>query len=375
MKKILLTGLGDKLGGTESFLRVLVDGLGGEYEFSVLAATNRQFAMADFLASHHVPVYQLHGIFGLKSALRRGKVLDRFFANHSFDLVHVNANTINAAYIARAAVRAGIHVVFQIHNAAPSGYSALAQLLTKLNTPRQRYFLRRQNVTLIAVSDEAATRVFGSRLKSKARVIENGIETARFKFEPTRRELIRNKLSIRGDARLGISISRLMPIKNIDRTIKIFSKAYGAQLDNLVIVGEGPEQGHLEAVVKELPRTIQKNIIFAGQQSHPEDYLAAGDVFFALSTAEGLSISVIEAEASGLPVIASTGIPPITNVTGRVRYVPLSAPEKTWLSELSTVMLPTEMDYRSQRLADNQSVKASPFSDEAFLERFRMLYH
>lgn len=375
MKKVLLTGLGDKLGGTESFIRVLVEGLAEEYDFSVLAATNQQYAMADFFRARHVSVYQLHGIFGLKSTLSRGKILEKFFQEHHFDVVHVNANTINAAYIARAAVDAGIKVIFQIHNATPSGYSGLARILTRLNTPYQRRFLQRAGVPLVAVSQEAAVQVFGSKLIHRCQIIENGINTVRFRYDFCRRKAVRNELNIDLDARVAVTISRLMPIKNIDRAIRIFTGAFGEQLDYLVIVGEGPEQAHLKDVASEYPSAIKNRILFVGQQDNPEDYLMASDVFFALSTAEGLSISVIEAEAAGLPVLASTGVPAITNITNRVQYVPLTAKDEVWLNHLTPLMPSTAFANDSLRLADNDTVRASRFSEQTFLKRFRDLYH
>lgn len=374
MKRILLTGLGDKLGGTESFLKVLVDGLSKEYQFSILAATNAPYVMQDFFESRQIEVHQLEGIFGIKSVFQRGRILDSFFSEHQFDIVHINANTINAVYIAKAATRAGCRVIFQIHNAQPSGYPWYARILTELNKHIQRQYLHHHHIELISVSQDAAIRVFGKKLISSVQIIENGIDTDRYLFNSEKRSEIRNALKLGKDDKVAVVVARLMPIKNISRAIELFGQTGGQLLDNLIIVGTGPELESLCTQAKQLPDDLSRHVIFTGQKSNPSDYLSAADVFLATSIAEGLSISVIEAQASGLPVLASTGIPEITNVTGRVVYTDLDESNSVWLNKLSKFSLSGGADLFNQRIADNQKVASSEFSKRQFLTHFRDCY-
>ncbi|WP_179395687.1 glycosyltransferase [Lacticaseibacillus absianus] len=373
MKKVLLTGLGDKLGGTESFLRVLITALSQEYDFSILAATSGDYAMKSFLSDRKISVYQLGNIFGLKNVLRRGAVLDAFFSEHHFDIVHINATTLNATYIAKAATRSGARVIFQIHNAQPSGYSALARLLTQVNKPAQRWYLGHQGLTLLSVSDDAAVQVFGHRLTERSvKVVANGIDTSALRFDLDTRQSVRAELGLSERARVALVVARLMPIKNIKRTIELFAQVFDEQLDALVIVGQGPELDQLRTYAHTYAPHVTQRVFFMGQRTDVRRFYSAADLYISTSVAEGLSISVIEAEAAGLPVLASTGVPKMTNVTQRVQFLSLSASDEVWTDQIKTFNLALNP---AQRYKDNEIVAASRFSMNFFADEFRRIYN
>lgn len=370
MKKILLTGLGDRLGGTESFLRVLIQGLRDDYDFSILAATTKPYALKAFLDRNNVSVYQLDNIFGLKHVLTRQKTLEAFFTAHHFDIVHVNANTLNATYIARAAEKSGAKVVFQIHNAQASGYSRLARILTVLNRPRQRAYLSKSSSTLLSVSQDAALSVYGEKLSTqRAKVVVNGVDTKFLRFSDENRKQLRRELNISQGSKVAMMVARLMPIKNIPRALDLFKEA--SQLDDFVIVGDGPERANLEAYAVQLGAETSNRVHFLGERTDTPALFSAADVLFSTSIAEGLSISVIEAEASGLPVLASTGVPAITNITGHVTFTPLSSSNQEWLKALGKIDLNLNLE---KRLLDNKMVEESEFSMSSFIATMRAVY-
>jgi glycosyltransferase involved in cell wall biosynthesis len=77
----------------------------------------------------------------------------------------------------------------------------------------------------------------------------------------------------------------------------------------LVIVGEGPLRGELEKLAAEV--APPESVSFAGYQAEPERWLAEMDVFALTSRSEGLPVSILEAWAAGVPVVASAvgGVP------------------------------------------------------------------
>jgi glycosyltransferase involved in cell wall biosynthesis len=77
----------------------------------------------------------------------------------------------------------------------------------------------------------------------------------------------------------------------------------------LLLVGDGPVRNDLEGLVRSLALTDA--VHFAGYQAQPVQFLEAMDVFALTSRSEGMPLAVLEAWASGLPVVASAvgGLP------------------------------------------------------------------
>ncbi len=114
-----------------------------------------------------------------------------------------------------------------------------------------------------------------------------------------------------------LAVSRLHAVKGVDRSIRAFAAALADRPAELTVVGAGPEQDALEALVAELE--IGDRVRFAGELPHDEVYglMATADVFVqhnvttSEGAAEGLGGTLVEASAHGLPVVAtrSGGVP------------------------------------------------------------------
>jgi glycosyltransferase involved in cell wall biosynthesis len=96
-----------------------------------------------------------------------------------------------------------------------------------------------------------------------------------------------------------ISVCRLVKWKNLDKLIT----ASSLSKTSLVIVGSGPEEKSL----KKLASDLNSNVIFTGQLSEQEviNYLFRSKIFVLISDYEGLSFSLLQAMACGLPSIVS----------------------------------------------------------------------
>ena len=132
--------------------------------------------------------------------------------------------------------------------------------------------------------------------------VNNPVETERFYHRegPT------------GEIRF-ISVGRLEPRKNQILAIRAMPEVL-RQVPNakLVLLGDGEDRAMLEGEADSLG--VRDAVIFTGNQPKPEDYLAEADVYLITSHMEGLPLSVLEAMAAGLPVIA-------TNVGGMADIV------------------------------------------------------
>jgi glycosyltransferase involved in cell wall biosynthesis len=99
-----------------------------------------------------------------------------------------------------------------------------------------------------------------------------------------------------------VTVGRLVPWKHVDRLIEALSDCGET---GLVIVGDGPERGRLEAIVRE--NQLTDRVYFAGQRSKEEAFalMAACDLCVLNSSYEGFPHVVLEAMCAGLPVVAT----------------------------------------------------------------------
>jgi glycosyltransferase involved in cell wall biosynthesis len=123
------------------------------------------------------------------------------------------------------------------------------------------------------------------------RYVPNGIDLSR--FAATRPP--------RGKAEPVIgTVAALREEKNLGRLIRAFARLPAGRL---VIVGDGPEHAALTVLAADLG--VSNRVEFAGHQTDTADFYARFDLFALSSDTEQMPLSVIEAMASGLPVVAT----------------------------------------------------------------------
>jgi len=139
--------------------------------------------------------------------------------------------------------------------------------------------------------------------QDKIGVIYNAIEVS--EYDPAcSKEEARKRLGLNG--KIMLTVARLTPWKGVDRIIEVLPEIR-RQINeaNLVVVGDGPELGNLQRLAGELG--VRGYVSFVGRVPHEEVpyYLRAADVFVLYSGYEGLPHIVLEAMATGVPVILS----------------------------------------------------------------------
>ncbi|MDB5385247.1 MAG: glycosyl transferase group 1 [Planctomycetaceae bacterium] len=209
--------------------------------------------------------------------------------------------------------------VVHTHNAYPHFYGTLAARWCRIPAVLNTRHGRRIGTTwrartwfwiagmladrVVAVSDDAAKLCLKdvSLPQRKVARIWNGIDLSRFAF--------------RGPASdpIAISVARLSPEKDFPTLIRAVALAAEVVPElRLQIVGDGPEWSRLEQLILELGQSSRIQLL-GERQDIPELLATAG--FFATATlTEGISLTLLEAMASGLPVLA-------TNVGGNPEIV------------------------------------------------------
>jgi glycosyltransferase involved in cell wall biosynthesis len=156
----------------------------------------------------------------------------------------------------------------------------------------------------IAVSDIVKDRLvrWGVR-PGKITVIPNGVDTDELGFDGESRERVRAQFGISPQTYVIGALGRLDPNKRVDLTMEAAAPMLGDKC-KILVIGRGEDQPRLEAAAKRLG--VTDHVIFGGYQSDTTAMLAAFDLYVAASLQETFGLSVLEALASGLPVLYTT---------------------------------------------------------------------
>jgi glycosyltransferase involved in cell wall biosynthesis len=158
---------------------------------------------------------------------------------------------------------------------------------------------------IVTVSESARRMVARSSGVSPERVtnIPNGIETEAFQKEIDRKRK-RAEIGVDESVRLIGIVARLSPEKDHETLFEAFSQLSGEFGEvHLVVVGGGELQEQLSAAARRL--AIESRVHFLGYRSDVAELLAIFDCFVLSSRSEGLSITLLEAMAAGLPIVAT----------------------------------------------------------------------
>lgn len=157
--------------------------------------------------------------------------------------------------------------------------------------------------TVIAPSNSIASRLRSGGVSTPIEVIENGVEVERFRRDASHG--LRAELHIPGDAVVLAYVGRIAPEKNIERLIDEFRLAAGQQNDiYLVCVGGGPMLEKVAAMAEGYGLISRTRFVGPVEPDEVPAYLAMSDVFVSASVSEVHPLTVIEALASELPVLA-----------------------------------------------------------------------
>lgn len=272
-------------------------------------------AKAQAAMGHEVRVFSILGTQGLKGELlAAGIPVTEGHKQRSLDW-----HTLSAL---RACVRHARADIVHAHNFVPNYHAALACLglgaaqVCTLHDMGAR-LQNRQLKTLFSLSLARTRRVamVGAQVHQghvasglvdarKAHTVLNGIPVARFEAGSLDRSAARKLLGLNDKDLVIGCVGRLVALKNHRRVIDVLPALIQHHPTlKLVVIGDGVLADTLRQQVQTMG--LQGHVILAGQRHDVGALLGALDVFALPSQTEGLSIALLEACATGLPVVAT----------------------------------------------------------------------
>jgi glycosyltransferase involved in cell wall biosynthesis len=294
------------------------------------------------------------------------------------DIVHTHAakgGTLGriAAVLASAPLRRRPVIVHTFHGQSLTGYFSSRRARTFLAIER---ILARLTDRLIAVSDEVRDDLVALGVASAERfeVVRLGFDLSPFQVgsdERHRRGLaVRNELGVPADARVVTLIARLVPIKRVDRFLRVAGRLADREGICFLVVGDGDLRDELR---RSLPATaLGARIIWTGFRHDIPDVCFASDVVVLTSDNEGTPVSLIEAQAAGAPVV-STRVGGVATVVleGQTGFVVGVDDEQGMAQAVGRLLDDREL---SARLGTAAAEHATTFSIDQLIERIHGLY-
>lgn len=254
-------------------------------------------ALAGELAASNVPVVACGKRPG--ADLRAIRRMRRALSAQRTEVLHSH-NGIGHYYAMVAALGLGIDRVVNTRHG-----------MGDVNPSSRREWLFRQSMRLtdvaVAVSEAAGERLAGTGVvaRKKLRVVPNGIHAGPFRprDDDARRQLVLS-LGLPPETRVVGFVGRLNWAKDLETMVAAFARVRARHDDvALVLAGEGGERGAVEAAVAR--EGLRDRVFLLGDRGDVPGLLPAFSLFAMSSISEGYSIALLEACASGLPIVAT----------------------------------------------------------------------
>ena len=294
LRRVLHVVLSLNPGGTERLVMALAQRLGPKTPTAV-CCLDEVGAWGEDLRREGVAVTALGRRQGFRPAL--GRHIARIARAHRADVLHCHHYS--------PFVYAALSKAF--HRAPRLLFTEHGRLADAPPSPKRRWanrFLARIPDGVFTVSNDLKEHLVREGFRGdRIRVLHNGIDAGPV---PSRRDRLaaREVLGVPGEACVVATIARLDPVKGLGTLIEGFARFHAERPDSrLVIIGDGPERDALEALARK--HGLLPAVTFAGHRDDARQLLAGADIYVNSSTFEGISLTVLEAMAACLPVIAT----------------------------------------------------------------------
>lgn len=321
--RVLVWGFSNNLAGTEAVVANYMSAI-RDIAFDVLTYEE---------PTNYAPLFEGCNRFFLlprksQDPLRYAQALRAHMREHAgeYAALWCNLNSRANIDVIKLAGRYGIsRIIAHSHNSMKVG-GLRTRLLDSLN--RNRF--NRLVTDRWACSDVAGKYMFCGE---PFRVLPNAIDYDKYMYNPEKGRAAREALGISDSSRVVGTVGRMSEQKNHLWLYRMFSKAKMQNSDlHLLVIGDGERRSEELSAIRDLGLSDCSTVLFSS--SFISDLLSGMDVFVLPSLWEGLPVSLLEAQANGLPCIVSDTISPESTISDNIKYRSLDDTD-AWISLMS----------------------------------------
>ena len=195
-----------------------------------------------------------------------------------------------------------------------------------------KYRMRKYLTHYFTCGQAAAEWLFGKKLAKTAITQRNAIDTHHFSFQDIIRKRLRNELGITNDTFVICHVGSFQWVKNHTFLLDVYHAIHKRNPNSiLLLIGDGELRKDIEKKSRELQ--IDKHVKFLGVRNDVNYLLQASDLLLFPSLFEGLPVTLIEAQCTGIPCLISDGIPKEVILTDLVASKSLRDSADSWAKE------------------------------------------
>lgn len=286
------------------------------------------------------------------------KVLKNIFKSTTYDVIHVH-NSFKNGIMLWLAKKAGISIrVCHSHTSGVENKWLLPII----------FLLKKVAITQsnrqVACGMDAGRFLYGER---SFVLLNNAISVDRFLRKESRYNTVKKEFDLPLNNKIILHVGRFSEVKNHQFILQL---AKNPELDHnihFVCVGNGPLKAEIEKLI--LDNELRNKITLLPATTKIPELLSCADAFIMPSLFEGLSVALLEAQASSLPCVISDTIPKDSDIgLNLVKSLPLNK-QGLWLSQFNNISKPL--------LSDNDIISAFDkrgFSTEFVLSELDKIY-
>lgn len=336
------------VGGIQSFLMNLMRNIDRSYiQFDFLLSVKSIGTYEKEIIELGGHIYRVTG--RRESVIRNRKEVEQFFKEHN-DYQCVHCHWSNLSYIEPiiCAKKYGIPVRIIHSHSTNAPKNPIHRVLHEINRKR----IANYATDFFSCSDLAGKWLFGGTNKDFV-IVNNGIEVDKYTFAPSVRAEYRKKLGIEDSIVFG-SVGRYCEAKNHEFLISLFSEIQKNNCRSvLLLVGVSPQQTEINEMI--CRNGIQDSVRILGTRSDISELLQCMDCFLMPSKWEGFPVSLLEAQAAGLPCYVSDTVTKQAQINNNVIYLKLSSGYTEWATQIIN-------DFEKwQRIDDNRKIKIAGY--------------
>lgn len=301
---------------------------------------------------------QIYILIRNKNPLKYIFQLSAIIKENNYEVIHVHGNSATMVVDLLAAMIGGVKIrIAHCHNT-----ECMHRVIHKLLMP----VFDLTYTKALACSVEAGKWIFG---EGNFDVLPNGISVNDYRFSRKDSIEIREELHLEDKLIIG-HVGYMNRQKNHLKLLGILKELKGLHKNVHLLCVTGSDQipDKLQQLIKDYHLENEVTVFF--RRNDVNRLMQGMDVFVFPSLYEGLGIALLEAQAAGLPCIASDRVPIEVDIMGRIEFCPLEESNLDWAHRILTMELPTD----EERERCNNYMLHSEFDIKKSCKKIMALY-